>query len=211
MCWRPGRRLRREIARIGRRGSEPSADLVLEDGTTVPCEGGTNRVATVKPLDTFSPRFTPAERHSLLVLCYRPFLRDRMLCIEWLRAGERVRGNTGFIIRLAGKLARDRRTPVRWGALECLEHYVETHPRRIWPVAAQLGRSPDPDLRGGVACALLEHLLQYHYDTYFPKIRDKIESGDQKMLEMLGICYRFGQAERHEDEIDALLRKHSTE
>lgn len=165
-----------------------------------------NRILTGHPDDYFDMRFNRLERESLRELAASTKLNDRVLCLDWLENGRAVRANVNFIIELAEQLAWDRRKEVRWYAsARILFDYVQEHPAKIWPVTVRLGASRSPDLRSAVAVCLLEQLLEYHYDEYFLKIRDKIEAGDRKMLEMLAISYHVGQAALHKDEINAVL------
>lgn len=165
-----------------------------------------NRIGTGDPLDYLHMRFNRLERESLRELAASTKLKERVLCLDWLGNGTDVRANVNFIIEVAEQLAWDRREDVRWYAcVRILGSYVRIYPDKIWAVITRLGVTRSPDLRSAVAVALLEHLLEYHYDEYFPKVRTKIEAGDRKMLEMLAISYHVGQAALHKDEIDAVL------
>ncbi len=165
-----------------------------------------NRIATGDPLEYFNMRFNRLERESLRELAASTKLNDRVLCLDWLRNGTSVRANVNFIIEVGEQLAWDRHEEVRWYAcVRILGSYTGTHPKKIWGVIVRLGATRSPNLRSAVAVGLLEHLLEHHYDEYFPKVREKIEAGDRKMLEMLAISYHVGQAALHKAEIDAVL------
>ncbi len=109
-------------------------------------------------------------------------------------------------------MALDRHEDVRWRALTLLGDYTDPcglqAPQKLWPVVERLGASRSAGLRSGVACCVLEHLLEHHFDEYYPRVREKIEAGDRKMLEMLATCHPFGQAESHERQINAFIRRH---
>lgn len=72
----------------------------------------------------------------------------------------------------------------------------EHHSDLLWLVAVKWGSHEDPDIRGLISACILEHILEYHFDTYFPKCADLIRAGNINFGDTFSKCYTFGQAER---------------
>src|SRR5688500_11068009 len=82
----------------------------------------------------------------------------------------------------------------RWQAIIQIGEYVEANPEELWRfVVAWCGHEQE-DLRNAVACVLLEHLLEYHFDLIFPRIRP-IAQRDHLFADMYCRCWKFGQSE----------------
>ena len=164
-----------------------------------------DRVASSRPRDVLWPRFNRAERKSIRALAESPNWRDRLRCADWLREGETEDGNADFSLAIAGRLIFDPCPSVWARALGHIGHFCVDAPGRAWPAVEALWATRSPTRRVCAACFILEHLLQYHFDDYFPRVKARVEAGDWKMREMLETCYRFGQAEVRSAEIDAVL------
>src|SRR4051812_18879085 len=81
------------------------------------------------------------------------------------------RGLKNSYFTMARPLIADRSNKCRWQALIVVGEFVRVDPKRVWQVIKRYGVSPDEDMRSGVACILLEHLLEHHFAEYFPPIR----------------------------------------
>jgi hypothetical protein len=62
-------------------------------------------------------------------------------------------------------------------------------------------------MRIAVATVLLEHLLEHHFDAYFPRLKDLIEAGSVMLADTLARCWAFGQAESRWAEVEALVEQ----
>ena len=155
----------------------------------------TNRISSSKsPSDLLHVRFNRSEQESLLRLYLRGDLRSRRLCVDYLRAGLGVRGNRQFILKMSDRMIPDRSTYVRWQALLMLGQHAERHPDKIWPSVLKWGTVQNRDIRRGVACCVLEHVLQHHFDPYFDLALSHIARGHRRFAYTLAYCWRFGQA-----------------
>ncbi len=74
---------------------------------------------------------------------------------------ERGRCTIGYM-RLAMQMIGDSDDTCRWQALIVVGEFIESHPDEVWSVIEEYGQSEDEDMRMGVACVLLEHLLEHH-------------------------------------------------
>jgi hypothetical protein len=72
--------------------------------------------------------------------------------------------------RLPGEAAPEGEKDPRWQAIIEVGEYTETDPEPIWTFVDHWGRSHDADLRTAIATCLLEHLLEHHFDTIFPRV-----------------------------------------
>lgn len=97
----------------------------------------------------------------------------------------------------------------RWQAACALGDFCEDAPEVIWPLRVKWGSCDNEDTRTAIATCVLEHILEYHFATYFAKTARLIRGGSVRFAEMLCICYRFGQAKEPSNAVkfDRLERK----
>jgi hypothetical protein len=93
----------------------------------------------------------------------------------------------------------------RWRAIIAIGDHVETAPEEIWSFVASWGVHPDEDLRTAIACCLLEHLLEYHFDLIFPRVQELVEK-EPLFVGTFAMCSKFGQSKLPENssKFDAL-------
>ena len=82
----------------------------------------------------------------------------------------------------------------RWQAIIDVGEYIESGPELIWEFVAQWGTHPQDDLRMAIATCLLEHLLEYHFDLIFPRVR-ALAGANALFADTFSHCWKFGQAE----------------
>ena len=159
----------------------------------------------ISPDYLYGVRFNKSEKESLFKLASSTALKDRRLCINYLRTSYEVPQNLRFVIGLCDKMIPDRSHYVRGQSFIILGDFVRDYknprpcPDKIWPLIVKWGSVKNKDIRTGVACFLLEHLLQYHFDKFFPKVKEVIESGNRRFGYTLAYCYKLGQAEETEN------------
>jgi hypothetical protein len=95
---------------------------------------------------------------------------------------------------MARSLIADRSNKSRWQALIVVGEFVQVDPRRVWQVIKRYGVSPDDDMRSGVACILLEHLLEHHFAAYFPHVK-RLALSNPLFGDAFLQCWLFGQSE----------------
>ena len=95
----------------------------------------------------------------------------------------------------------------RWLALIEVGDLIENHPDDVWPFVLRWGSHPDDDVRAAVAACLLEHLLEYHFERYFPLVQQAVM--DPLFADTFSLCWKFGQAElpANSDRFDRLVRE----
>jgi len=186
------------------------------------CDRVRNRIEESHPRFHDAIRLNDAEKESLRRLCEADNLRSRAHCLAWLHplvhqlmlrpsSSAQAAATAGFVIACLEPLASDAREAIRGKALGDLSSLVDSWPHKLWPVAVRLAHNADAEVAELVPALILEHILESHFDLYYPHIRDAIETGDRRMVEMLDGCWRVGQARERQDEIDALLRKHGVD
>jgi hypothetical protein len=82
----------------------------------------------------------------------------------------------------------------RWQAIIEISQFVDTDPEPVWLFIARWGNHNQEDLRTAVATVLLEHLLEYHFDAYFPRV-EQLVLADKLFANMFCSCWKFGQSE----------------
>jgi hypothetical protein len=95
---------------------------------------------------------------------------------------------------LPGRAAPEGQRDWRWQCIIDLGEYVESNPEEVWAFVAHWGGHRDEDLRSAIATCLLEHLLEHHFDTIFPRVEQRALV-DKRFGAMFGICAKCGQAE----------------
>ena len=99
---------------------------------------------------------------------------------------------------LPGKPAPEGKRDPRWRAIIRVGEFIETRPEEVWRFAERWGRHAQWDLRAAVATCLLEHLLEYHFDALFPRMR-RAALASPRFADAFSMCWRFGQTELPEN------------
>src|SRR6478752_5582859 len=60
---------------------------------------------------------------------------------------------------------------VRWQAAIALGSFAEHNPELIWPTVVAHGSRRHADVRSAIATCVLEHILEYHFDAFFPRVK----------------------------------------
>jgi len=92
-------------------------------------------------------------------------------------------------------------------ALLLLCDTLRDHDNHAWPVLERLS-SARVAVRSLIASFVLEHVLERNFAFHFAHIEDIVRRGNLKILQVLDGCYRLGEAEKHQAEIDNLLLAH---
>ena len=88
-----------------------------------------------------------------------------------------------------------------WKAAADLRGFVEQNPSAIWSLVVKAGSSDLDDLRVAIANDALEHILDSHFDEYFPKVEEIVKSGNTNFRITLGHCYPMDQAATKENRL----------
>jgi hypothetical protein len=95
---------------------------------------------------------------------------------------------------LPGTPAADGKKDRRWQAIIRVGEYVESEPEAVWQFVRRWGTHKQKNLRDAIACCLLEHLLEYHFDLIFPRVKQAAE--ESKLFgDTFTCCWKFGQSE----------------
>lgn len=151
--------------------------------------------------------FTNEEKKYLETLSNSKYSRDRNLCLDYIEESIFVRKNRNFNLEMIDKLILDKNNDIRWHAFCALGDFVEDFPHKVWPFVIKYGSHRSRDMRLAVSCCLLEHILEYHFDEYFPKVEKIITNGDKKFLFTLTMCWYFGEAEKNSRKINTFIEK----
>jgi hypothetical protein len=96
---------------------------------------------------------------------------------------------------LPGRAAEEGDEDPRWQAIIRIGAFIPTHPEEVWAFVERWGPSEDEDLRAAIGTCLLEHLLEHHFDSIFPRVERKVLEGPL-FAETFAICHKFGQSLR---------------
>jgi hypothetical protein len=95
---------------------------------------------------------------------------------------------------LPGHAAPEGETDPRWQAIIVVEEFIRSDPEPIWPFIVRWGSSLDEDLRTAVATCLLEDLLKFHFECFFPRLEEAVQS-NALLADTFSRCWKLGQAE----------------
>jgi hypothetical protein len=95
---------------------------------------------------------------------------------------------------LPGRPAPDGVSDPRWQAIIRVGAFIESEPEAVWEFTLRWGKHVQSDLRTAVATCLLEHLLEYHFESIFPRVRQAALSS-VRFADTFERCWWFGQAE----------------
>jgi hypothetical protein len=87
-------------------------------------------------------------------------------------------------------LARSEYT--RWQAAIALGEFVYLHPEDIWPLVLTHGSRRHADARMAIATCVLEHILEHHFDAFFPRVADAARSS-RWFAVTTSSCWQMGQ------------------
>src|SRR5262249_41019656 len=90
---------------------------------------------------------------------------------------------------LARELVADPDNTCRWQALIVVSESIETHPGEVWRVVVEHAHSPDEDMRAGVACVVLEHLIDLQFDVMLPWLRAELLKGSETFAQTVDMCW----------------------
>lgn len=82
----------------------------------------------------------------------------------------------------------------RWAAAAELSEYVFEQPDLIWPMVPRLGSSEVEDIRQAIATNALEHILERHFEAFFPALESEISKGNENLRDTLRLCWKFGES-----------------
>jgi len=98
-----------------------------------------------------------------------------------------------------------------WQAAVRLGHFVEVAPNEVWSLVTKWGDSDNAEVRMALATCVLEHLLEHHFDSYFPLVED-LALTNSRFADTFSSCWQFGQSDAPEnaarmDSLNARIRK----
>lgn len=117
-----------------------------------------------------------------------PRASERLLALLIMRH-QLNNGRPEVYLAMARSAVSDRQNDCRWQALIVVSDFIPHRPEAVWRVAVQHAESRSPDLRMAVTVLLLEELLVFDFETYFSRIKKRIEAGSSNLRSMLPACW----------------------
>jgi hypothetical protein len=89
--------------------------------------------------------------------------------------------------------------------MHAIADHIEEEPEQVWDFVARWGGHAQDDLRMAIACCLLEHLLEYHFELIIPRVAARVVK-DRLFANTFSSCAKFGQSKwsGNEGRFDAL-------
>ena len=94
---------------------------------------------------------------------------------------------------LPGESAPEGESNPRWEAMLEIADHLEDEPEPIWYFIKKWGVHEHKDTRMGIACCILEDLIGYHFDQYFPRVEELVKQ-NRNFFETVHCCYKTGQS-----------------
>jgi hypothetical protein len=88
----------------------------------------------------------------------------------------------------------------RWQAIIDVGGYIQSDPDEVWNFILKWGKHPSEDLRAAISTCLLEHLLEFHFNKFFPMVRE-ICYKNKLFADTFSRCSQFGQAKLHKNSV----------
>ena len=137
-------------------------------------------------------------------MCRSASARERVRALRLIRDQAEGRRCEGYF-DLAKRLLRDPVSDIRWQAFIVLGDYLPTRHREIWRIILRYGISPNRDVQTAVGTILLEHLLEQHFDTYFPLLARAMRA-EPNLARTAAVCWRFGVPRRRWQKLERLVQ-----
>ncbi len=96
---------------------------------------------------------------------------------------------------LPGEAAPDREVDPRWQGLIRIADFIQDQPDAVWEFILRWGSHQDKDLRTAVATTLLEHLLERHFEIFFPKVETAVHK-NVLFADTFARCWKVGQSKQ---------------
>jgi hypothetical protein len=100
-----------------------------------------------------------------------------------------------LLVQLATSAILGRSRDARWLALNVIGNMVPARSAYLWPEVVKWGSVRSKDVRAGVACFLVEHMLEHDFLTYFNRAKRLIEKGNRRFAFTLAYCQKLGQGQ----------------
>jgi len=104
----------------------------------------------------------------------------------------RMTCSTRMLTKIDRHLA-SRSEHTRWQAAIALGEFSKSAPDRIWPLVLKHGSRRHSDARMAIATCVLEHVLEYNFDAYFPRVADAARRS-RWFRDTFSSCGRMGQS-----------------
>lgn len=72
--------------------------------------------------------------------------------------------------------------------------FIVEEPEPVLEFALHWAGTDDEDLRSAIACCVIEHLLEHHFELVFPRI-EATARADRNVASAVQTCWRFGASE----------------
>lgn len=89
----------------------------------------------------------------------------------------------------------------RWDAAIAAGELISVRPQDVWSIVKKFGSIDIPDLRTAVATCVLEHLLEHHFNEFFPLLEEEIKNGNYLLGQTFLECWKFGLSELPQNSI----------
>lgn len=95
---------------------------------------------------------------------------------------------------LPGTEASEGALDPRWQAIIQVAEHISDDPEAVWSFIDRWGKHADADLRSAIATCGLEHLLEDHFEQFFPRVAAAARS-NANFADTVLRCWKLGQAE----------------
>ncbi|MGD9851868.1 MAG: hypothetical protein AB7T38_11420 [Nitrospirales bacterium] len=88
----------------------------------------------------------------------------------------------------------------RWQAVIAVADFIPTEPEPIWQFVCRWAELQDDDLRNALSTCVLEHILEYHFEKFFPLVKIAVRR-NEAIADVFLRCWKFGLSEVPENAV----------
>jgi hypothetical protein len=81
-----------------------------------------------------------------------------------------------------------------WQIVITIQDNMNQSPEFAWSIVSEFGSKDDELVKEPIATCLLEHLLEHHFERYFPQVEKSIRAGNFEMAKTFLLCWKYGQS-----------------
>ena len=149
----------------------------------------------------------PISLEGLTELAASADTRERRLALALMQREIYERDVPAFhFFPLARRLVGDPDNICRWQALFVVSECDDTHLAAVLEVCAEHADSADADMRAGIACVVLEHVLDRHFDEALPWLREQARGASANFEETIRLCSYAGHDGERGRRVEQVLR-----
>ena len=139
---------------------------------------------------------------SAMVSAHSP--EERLLGLVAIRVLIEAGEPPSKFLELSASRIGDPDSTCSWQACIAVGESISSNPDAVWRTILDHCDSEDEDLQAAISCVLLEHLLEEHFDAYFPRLKREFWAGHTGLQRVLRSSW-FDMTSRQRSQVERFL------